>query len=213
MDQLKCKVCGLTDPNNAGAVGAYLPDYMGFIFYPRSLRYVGKNPDPALFSAVPGDVEKTAVFVNEYYERMIEVVGKYGIGTVQLHGMESPDTCIALRSHGLKVIKVIPGDQLQNIRLLKDYEEVADYFLFDTPVRSHGGSGRKFDWTRLEKCRSHKRFFLSGGISVDDAEHLKSLDMKGLFAVDINSRFETAPGIKDPELVGNFIKRIRNEKN
>lgn len=213
MDPLKCKVCGITDINNAEEVSAYRPDYMGFIFYARSFRYVGNDPDPALFSVVPEGVEKTAVFVNEYYERMIEKTGKYGIRTVQLHGMESPETCIALRSHGLKVIKVFPGDQLDNARLLKDYEEVADYFLFDTPTRSHGGSGRKFDWTRLEKCRSRKRFFLSGGISADDAEQLRKLDMKGLFAVDINSRFETAPGVKDPELVGNFIKRLRNEKN
>lgn len=213
MDPLKCKVCGITDPKNAGAISAHRPEYMGFIFYPRSLRYVGKNPDPALFSVVHEDVEKTAVFVNEYYERMIEVTGKYGIRNVQLHGMESPETCIALRSHGLRVIKVFPGDQLENKRLLKDYEEVADYFLFDTPAKFHGGSGRKFDWSRLEKCSSRKKFFLSGGISVDDAEYLRKLELKGLFAVDINSRFETAPGMKDPVLVGDFIKRIRNEEN
>lgn len=203
----------MTDPKNAREVSAHRPDYMGFIFYPRSLRYVGRNPDPALFSEIPEEVEKTAVFVNEYYERMIEVTEKYGIRTVQLHGMESPDTCISLRSHGLKVIKVFPGDQLENAKLLRDYEEVTDYFLFDTPVRTHGGSGRKFDWTLLEKCRARKRFFLSGGISGDDAEHLRSLEMSGLFAVDINSRFETAPGIKDPELVGRFIKSLRDEKN
>lgn len=213
MEPLKCKVCGITDPKNAGEVGVHQPDYMGFIFYPRSLRYVGKKPDPALFSAVPEKTEKTAVFVNEYYERMIEVTGKYGIGHVQLHGMESPETCTALRSHGLKVIKVFPGDQLENIRLLKDYEEAADYFLFDTPVKSHGGSGRKFDWSGLNKFSSPKRFFLSGGISADDAEQLRGLDMKGLFAVDINSRFETTPGVKDPALVGNFIKSLRNEAN
>lgn len=213
MDPLKCKVCGITDPKNAAEVAARRPDFMGFIFYPRSLRYVGKQPDPELFSAVPADIEKTAVFVNEYYERMIEITGKYRIRYVQLHGMESPETCTTLRSHGLKVIKVFPGDQLENARLLKDYEEAADYFLFDTPVRSHGGSGRKFDWSRLEKFRSGKRFFLSGGISVDDAQQLRGLDLKRLFAVDINSRFETSPGIKDPELVGDFIKRLRDETN
>ncbi len=213
MDQLKCKVCGLTDPQNVAEVSAQLPDYVGFIFYPRSLRYVGHNPDPALFSAVFEGVEKTAVFVNEYYERIIEITEKFGIRTIQLHGMESPEICNSLRFHGLEVIKVFPGDQLENVRLLKDYEEAADYFLFDTPTRTHGGSGRKFDWTRLENCRTPKRFFLSGGISVDDAEHLQALDLKGLYGVDINSRFETAPGVKDPVLVGDFINTLRNGKN
>ena len=213
MEPLKCKVCGITDPKNAEEVGALRPDYMGFIFYPRSLRYVGNQPDPALFSAVPGGIAKTAVFVNEYYERMIDVTGKFGIHYIQLHGMESPETCTALRSHGLKVIKVFPGDQVHNTRLLKDYEEAADYFLFDTPAKSHGGSGRKFDWSRLDECKCRKRFFLSGGIAVDDAEQLRQLDLKGLFAVDINSRFETVPGVKDPVLVGDFIKRLRNETN
>jgi len=202
----------MTDPQNVAEISAYLPDYMGFIFYPRSLRYVGRNPDPSLFSMVPEGVEKTAVFVNEYYERMIEVIEKYGIRTVQLHGMESPETCNSLRLHGATVIKVFPGDQLENLKLLHDYEGAADYFLFDTPVHSHGGSGRKFDWSNLEKYSPRKRFFLSGGISADDTEQLKSLDLKGLYAVDINSRFETVPGIKNPELVRGFINNLRNGK-
>jgi phosphoribosylanthranilate isomerase len=212
MNPLKCKVCGMTDPRNVEQVSLHFPDYMGFIFYPRSLRYVGRNPDPALFATVPEGVEKTAVFVNEYYERMIEITGKYGIRTVQLHGMESPEICNSLRLHGKTVIKVFPGDQIENVRLLKDYEGVSDYFLFDTPVRSHGGSGRKFDWSKLEKFTPRKKFFLSGGISVNDAAHVRALDLKGFYAVDINSRFETVPGIKDPELVGDFIKTLRNGK-
>jgi phosphoribosylanthranilate isomerase len=210
MDHLKCKVCGMTDPQNAEEVSMHLPDYLGFIFYPRSVRYVGNHPDPALFSVVPEGVEKTAVFVNEYYERMIEISSKYEINALQLHGMESPETCKSLRLHGITVIKVFPGDQLDNVKLLRDYEGVADYFLFDTPVRSHGGSGRKFDWSMLERYSPRKRFFLSGGISADDAGHLKELNMKGLYAVDINSRFETAPGVKDPGMVGRFIKTLRN---
>jgi phosphoribosylanthranilate isomerase len=213
MEQLKCKVCGMTDPQNVEEVSAYLPDYMGFIFYPRSLRYVGGQPDPALFSTVPGEVKKTAVFVNEYYERMIEISGKYAISILQLHGMESPETCHSLRLHGLTVIKVFPGDQVDNLKLLRDYDDAADFFLFDTPVRSLGGSGRKFDWSVLERFSPRKRYFLSGGIAADDADHLKGLSLKGLYAVDINSRFETAPGIKNPEMVGRFIKTLRNGKH
>ncbi|MCA1747152.1 MAG: phosphoribosylanthranilate isomerase [Bacteroidales bacterium] len=212
MTDLKIKVCGMTDPVNVQAVCKYRPDYMGFIFYHRSVRYVGGDPDPELFSAVPEGVKKTAVFVNEHYEKMIETTGKHGIEVLQLHGMESPETCKALRIHGKTVIKVFPADQLENERLLSDYSGAADYFLFDTPVISHGGSGRKFDWSALNRLRSDVNFFLSGGISATDAALIKSIDLTSLYAVDINSRFETEPGMKDPELVGKFINEIRDEK-
>lgn len=212
MSDLKVKVCGMTDPENVQAVCKYRPDYIGFIFYHRSVRYVGREPDPELFSAVPEGVRKTAVFVNEHYEKMIAITDKHGIEVLQLHGMESPETCKALRIHGKTVIKVFPGDQLENERLLSDYSGAADFFLFDTPVKSHGGSGRKFDWTALNRLRSDVNFFLSGGISGADTELLKAIDMSSFYAVDINSRFETEPGMKDPELAGKFINEIRDDK-
>ncbi len=212
MERLKIKVCGMTEPRNVRAVCSYGPDYIGYIFYDKSARYVGDNPDPELFRHVPEGTKMTAVFVNEYYERMVELTDKYGIDVVQLHGMESPQTCSALRLRGKTVIKVFPGDQLDNHTLLQDYQGVADYFLFDTPVISYGGSGRKFDWSGLDRLVTDTEFFLSGGISIDDAQQLKALEIPGLSAVDINSRFETEPGIKDAELVGEFIKRMSNEK-
>jgi phosphoribosylanthranilate isomerase len=212
MNDLKVKVCGMTDPENVQEVCKYRPDYMGFIFYHRSVRYVGSKPDPELFLAVPRGVRKTAVFVNEHYEKMIELTGKYGIEVLQLHGMESPETCRALRIHGKTVIKVFPGDQLENERLLSDYSGAADYFLFDTPVKSHGGSGRKFDWSALNRLSSDVSFFLSGGITRSDTELIKDIELPSFYAVDINSRFETEPGIKDPELVGDFINEIRDDK-
>jgi len=209
---IKVKICGMTDPVNVKEVSESNPDFMGFIFYPRSLRYVGKDPDPELFWAVPEGISKVAVFVNEYYERMIEITGRYGIDWVQLHGMESPETCKALRNNGKRVVKVFPGDQLENLRLLKDYLSVADYFLFDTPVRTHGGSGRKFDWSSLGRLKHGKPFFLSGGISPDDAETVLQLEIRDLHAIDINSRFEIRPGIKDPALVRTFINRLRDDE-
>jgi phosphoribosylanthranilate isomerase len=212
MNDLKVKVCGMTDPENVQAVCRYQPDFLGFIFYHRSVRYVGNNPDPELFSAVPEGIRKTAVFVNKHYEKMIDLTGKYGIEVLQLHGMESPETCKALRIHGKTVIKVFPGDQLENKQLLSDYTRAADYFLFDTPVKFHGGSGRKFDWSALSRLRSDMSFFLSGGISPNDAELIKAIDLPTFYAADVNSRFETEPGIKDPELVGKFINEIRDDK-
>ena len=212
MGNLKVKVCGMTDPENVQAVCKHRPDYIGFIFYHRSVRYVGSKPDPELFSAVPEGIRKTAVFVNEHYEKMIHITDKHGIEVLQLHGMESPETCKALRIHGKTVIKVFPGDQLENKRLLSDYTGAANYFLFDTPVKTHGGSGRKFDWSILNRLSSDVSFFLSGGISETDAKQILSIDLPSLYAVDINSRFETEPGIKDPELVGKFLKEIRDDK-
>lgn len=211
MQKLKIKVCGMTDPENMQAVCRHRPDYIGYIFFRKSVRYVGDDPDPLLFSDVPPGIQKTAVFVNENYERVIELTNRYDIPVVQMHGMESPETCRALRLRGRKVIKVFPGDQLTNRELLRDYEGLADYFLFDTPVISYGGSGRKFNWSGLKRLQSSMPFFLSGGIAADDVQLLKELEMPKLYAADINSRFETEPGIKDPELVGEFIKRMRNE--
>lgn len=210
MADLRIKVCGMTDRKNVELISRLNPDYMGFIFYPKSVRYVGKNPDPGLFREVPGSTARTAVFVNEYYERILEITNRYGIEVVQLHGMESPETCKSLKLHGKTVIKVFPGDQLSNIQQMESYDSSADYFLFDTPVMTKGGSGRKFDWSNLDELHSGKKFFLSGGISVEDADRILALNYKNFWGIDINSRFETEPGIKDFQLVAEFIKKIRN---
>ncbi len=202
----------MTDPENVRVIGQLQPDLMGFIFYRRSLRYVGDHPDPDLFSSVPVHIEKVGVFVNAYYEKIIDITGKFKIGTIQLHGMESPETCNALRIRGKKIIKVIPGDRILDAGLIAEYEQVSDYLLFDTPARSYGGTGRKFDWKNLHKVRSDTPFFLSGGIGPEDSRFLLSLQMEMFRGIDINSRFESAPGIKDPELTGSFIKVMRHDK-
>lgn len=202
----------MRDLQNVMEVCSAEPDYLGYIFYSKSVRYVGKSPDPRIFSTVPSGIQKVAVFVNEYYERMVEITGRFGINVLQLHGMESPELCQALRIHGKTIIKVIPADQLANEKLVKSYVGAVDYFLFDTPVLSFGGSGRKFNWTLLSELKSDVNFFLSGGLSAEDADQLKAIDNPLLYAVDVNSRFEKEPGIKDVELVKKFIKDIRDEK-
>lgn len=212
MDKLRIKVCGMTDVSNVEDLCSLSPDYLGYIFYSRSLRYVGDDPDPDLFQIVPSSIRKTAVFVNEKYERIVEIARKYEIDHIQLHGMESPEMCRLLRSSGRTIIKAIPGDQLENDMLINKYAAVSDYLLLDTPVITYGGSGKKFDWSKLSGLKAPIDFFLSGGIAVEDAAKIKALSYENLFAVDINSRFETEPGIKNPELVSLFIKRIRNEK-
>ena len=142
---------------------------------------------------------------------MIDIAERYGLHTLQLHGMEAPELCKSLKYHGLKVIKVIPGDQIENTQLIEEYREVSDYLLFDTPTRAHGGSGRKFNWSNLEKLEFPNPFFLSGGIGPGDSGKLLELANVSLFAVDINSRFEIEPGIKDISATGKFINEIRQE--
>jgi len=212
MSDLKIKVCGMTLPTNIYEVSTLRPDYIGYIFYSRSLRYVGKNPDADLFADIPAQIQKVAVFVNEHYNRMLDITGKFGFEVVQLHGMESPEICKALRRQGKRVIKVFPGDQISNERLLKEYHEFTDYFLFDTPTHKHGGSGRKFDWSVLDQLKTQKPFFLSGGIGPEDADKILSLHNEYLIGVDINSRFEHEPGIKDPKKLSIFFKHIRDEE-
>ncbi len=202
----------MTDVRNVEEVCAASPNYLGYIFYPKSARYVGDHPDPKLFQVVPETIKKTAVFVNERYERVIEITGRFDIGHIQLHGMESPEMCELLRSSGKVVLKVIPGDQLENIALIAEYASAADFLLFDTPVISYGGSGKKFDWSKLGSLESPAHFFLSGGITHEDADTILGMKYKNLYGVDINSRFETEVGIKNPDLVKSFIKRIRNEE-
>jgi phosphoribosylanthranilate isomerase len=211
MGTLKVKVCGIRDRENMLAIAETGPDYMGFIFYPRSLRFVGEDPDPSLFLDVPEKISPVAVFVNAYMERILDITRRYRIGTVQLHGMEPPELCQAIKQHGLTVIKALSADALDDPRTLEVYSPVADHLLFDTPTRSHGGSGRQFDWSKLEKIHVSGSFFLSGGIGPDDSTRIRELELPGFSAVDINSRFETEPGIKDVNKIAGFIKCLRED--
>ncbi len=210
-ERLKIKICGMTDSGNVREVSSLSPDFMGFIFYPKSARYVGDKPDPALFKAVPKEIIKTAVFVNESFDKVMDISGKHHIDHLQLHGRETPEMCELLRSSGKTLIKAIPGDQVNDKSSLKAYEEVCDYLLFDTPVSTFGGSGRKFDWSLLEDMDVPKPFFLSGGIGPEDGEELLRMNLQKLFAIDVNSRFELEPGIKDVGSLSSFFKKIRNE--
>lgn len=210
MIRLKVKVCGIRDRDNMLAIADAGPDLMGFIFYSRSLRFVGTDPDPALFTDVPNGITPVAVFVNAYMEKILDTTRRYQIGAVQLHGMEPPEMCQALKRHGLTVIKALSADALDDRQTMEAYSHAADQLLFDTPTRSHGGSGRQFDWKKLEKIHVTVPFFLSGGIGPEDCERIRGLELPGFSGVDINSRFETEPGMKDAEKVDGFIKCLKD---
>jgi len=205
---VKIKVCGMRDPGNIRDVGLLRPDFMGFIFYPGSKRYVGDSSEN-LFENVPEGVNKVGVFVNEEVRNIIRLAGNHGFTYVQLHGNETPDECRQLGLSGLIVIKAFSLSGKKDLEPVSSYENTCDYLLFDTPGAGWGGTGKQFDWSLLYDLESSQPFFLSGGIGAEDLEALKKLDLPGLYAVDVNSRFETAAGIKDIAALDGFIKKLR----
>lgn len=202
------KVCGLRDPENIIGIASLSPDYMGFIFYPGSVRYIGRDPERNLFSLIPQGIKKTGVFVDEKIEAVHGAVSGYGLEAVQLHGTETEDYCKQLKSPDLVVIKTFRIGPGFDFNITYSYIDCCDFFLFDTQSGIPGGSGKKFSWDLLERYKTDKPFFLSGGIGIEDIETITSFHNKKLYAIDINSRFETAPGIKNVELVRSFIENI-----
>jgi phosphoribosylanthranilate isomerase len=202
----------MVDPINVVAVAEAEPDFIGFIFYKHSPRYIGEEVELLLSVNLPQGTKKAGVFVDENIDRIVGISKLTGLDLIQLHGNESPAYCSELRSSGLSVIKAINIGNEFNFETLIRYLTVCDYFLFDTKSNNPGGSGRKFDWEKLDEYSLDKPFFLSGGIGPEDADTIKSITTQGFFAVDINSRFETAAGFKDTELVKTFIKEIKNER-
>lgn len=206
---LRIKVCGLKDRDNVKKIAESNPDIMGFIFYPGSARYVGDKPDESLFSNVPPGIMKTGVFVNEEPSQIIRKMNLFGLDLVQLHGLESPEYCNYLKSNGLTLIKAFGITNNFNFKILEKYVDTCKYFLFDTKSEIHGGSGLKFHWHKISEYNLNKPFLLSGGISPDDVPSIKQINHINLLGVDINSRFEINPGIKDYMKVKDFIMEIR----
>ncbi|HIO67686.1 MAG TPA: phosphoribosylanthranilate isomerase [Flavobacteriales bacterium] len=159
---------------------------------------------------MPENIEPVAVFVNADVDFAQGKIEENGYTHVQLHGNESPEYCRNLMS-GVKIIKAFQINKEFDFASLQDYEQVCDYYLFDTSGAEPGGTGKKFDWDLLQKYEGKKPFFLSGGIGEDDVPKIKSLVMPALFAIDVNSKFEIEPAVKDSGMLGVFIKAIRNE--
>ncbi|WP_163710476.1 phosphoribosylanthranilate isomerase [Mangrovibacterium lignilyticum] len=200
----------MREPGNIDAICSSMPDYLGFIFYPKSKRFVGENPDKIIFDRVPPSIQKVGVFVNEEPKKVIEICHSYKLAVAQLHGQESPEYCQKIKDSGVKVFKAFSIDENFDFKLLNKYEDMIDYFLFDTKGKLPGGTGEKFNWQVLNQYKLNTPFFLSGGIGPKDCEYIISLGSRALFAVDINSGFETQPTIKEPNKVADFIQKIRN---
>lgn len=207
------KVCGMRDAENIREVDALGINLMGFIFWPKSSRFVSERP-----AYLPSKVKRVGVFVDEDIETIRRIADEYALDYIQLHGHESPNYITQLTSHlspatSIKIIKAISVSGRDDITTYKTYEGLVDYFLFDTKCPSVGGSGQQFDWSVLSAYDGETPYLLSGGIGPDDAEcltsHLSPLNSKLCVGIDLNSRFEIAPGLKDIDKLKEFIKIIR----
>ena len=199
----------MRDPENISGIVAALPDFMGFIFYPKSKRFVGFEPSTEILAVIPDSVQKVGVFVDETPEKVMEIVAGWKLDVVQLHGNESPEYCQQIKNSGMVVFKAFSVDEQFDFAAMKAYSGVCDYFLFDTKGQLPGGTGQKFNWELLENYRGDVPFFLSGGIGPDDLEVLRNFKHPRWHGIDINSGFEISPALKDVEKVSGFIEEIR----
>ncbi|MGL5979518.1 MAG: phosphoribosylanthranilate isomerase [Phocaeicola sp.] len=200
---MKIKVCGMREPENIAAVEALGIDWMGFIFYPRSPRYVATPP-----TYLPNNCKRVGVFVNESLEVIEQCIQLFGLQTVQLHGTESPEICQAVRQKGVEVFKALSVKNEEDVARSTFYIGSCDYLLFDTPCTKYGGSGRTFSWSLLDLYQGETPFLLSGGIGLEQVEALKQFHHPAWRGVDLNSRFESAPGIKEVEQLQEFLSNM-----
>ncbi|MBP4138537.1 phosphoribosylanthranilate isomerase [Flavobacterium geliluteum] len=205
---MKLKICGMKYPDNILEIGALLPDYMGFIFYEKSARYFdGEIPE------LIKTIKKVGVFVDETVENIISKINHYDLQAVQLHGKESVAFCQELKDkigNRIEIIKVFSVEAIFDFEVLLPFEKVCDYFLFDTKGKLPGGNGVTFDWKILENYKSEKPFFLSGGIGIEEIPAIKNLNLP-IYAIDVNSKFETVPGLKNKSLLRKFQKTLKPE--
>jgi len=205
---MKIKVCGLKDPENIKAVSALNPDYMGFICYAPSPRYIS-GLLPGTLETIPPTVHKTAVFVNESAETIHNLINTFGFDAIQLHGNESPEFCASFRPK-VTVFKALGIDGDFDFNQLNKYAGKIDFFLFDTKTPIHGGSGKSFDWALLNKYDLNVPFFLSGGISIENLENVNNINHPQFYGIDLNSKFEIAPGLKDIEKLEKAFEIIKH---
>lgn len=201
---MNIKVCGITQLKQLQQLDGLNIDFAGLIFHKESPRYVVDKISKEELQSTDFDIKKVGVFVNEEYDDIMKIVEDYGLDVVQLHGDETPELCDHL-SEDVEVIKAfsIATGQKTIDDLVADYDDVCDYYLFDTASANGtvGGTGIKFDWKLISKAKIEKPFFLSGGISLDDVAKLKAFRHPDYYGFDVNSQLEKSPGVKDMALL------------
>lgn len=212
---MRIKVCGMTLPEQVNALDEMGVQFAGFIFYPKSPRYIGNRISSQKMKEIKGQIAKVGVFVNAPYDDLMETVDKYRLDMVQLHGDESAHFCDKVANYVtvIKAFRLMEDDPLE--WMMRTFDDSCDMFLYDTLGSGYGGTGKKFNWNQLRNTTLNKLYFLSGGIEPGDVEQLKSFSKEGvadkLLAVDINSRFEISPGVKDMKKVQIFVNELRGE--
>lgn len=208
---MKIKVCGMKYSDNILSVADLQPDYLGIIFYKGSRRNFSGE-----FPVLDHSIKKTGVFVNESYAEIIKTVEKYDLQAVQLHGDESVNFCMELKDNfksDLEIIKAFSIADESDFEEINSYKEACDFYLFDTKGNKRGGNGKLFNWDVLNNIQHDKRFFLSGGIGLEESgmvrDFLKTEAGNYCYAVDLNSKFESEPGLKEIEKLEAFFKIIK----
>lgn len=208
---MRVKVCGMTQPAQVNQLAEMGVLFAGFIYYPKSPRYVLRNMSTSDIKKI-NNINKVGVFVNAGLEEIVAMVDECRLQMVQLHGDETPRQCEKIADY-VSVIKAFRLSEKDNIEwMIRQYADVCDMYMFDTMGAGYGGTGKKFDWTILKEANIEKPFFLSGGIEPCDGDSLREFARgpvaKSLFAVDINSRFEISPGVKDMKKVHDFVNQL-----
>lgn len=198
------KICGMRNAENIRQVEALGVDMIGFIFYPRSPRFVYEIPE-----YLPNQASRVGVFVNESKDNILMYADRFDLEYIQLHGNESPDYCQSLISKGLKIIKAFSVSRIKDLNNVPQYQGACSYLLFDAKSDVYGGSGNLFDWSILHFYKGQTPFLLSGGINLYSTNSLKNFYHPQFAGLDLNSRFETKPGEKDVERIKQFISNLK----
>ncbi len=209
---MNIKVCGITSLKQLQQLDGLDVDFAGLIFYKQSPRYVGNKLSKEEIADSDLDIKKVGVFVNAEYDEIMQTIEDYNLDIVQLHGDESPYLCEQV-SNEIEVIKAFRVDDKSDKSIdymVQDYDEVCDYYIFDAALNgAFGGSGTKFNWKRISESKIEKPFFLSGGIGPEDSALIKTFKHPDFYGVDLNSRFEKQPGVKDMALILQFIHAMK----
>lgn len=208
---MRIKVCGMTQKEQVDSLADLGVSFAGFIFYPKSPRYVFREMTASQIRKV-NNINKVGVFVNAPMDEVLHLVDECRLQMVQLHGDETPKYCDRLADY-VSVVKAFRLSDNDSVEwMTHPFDDVCDHYLFDTMGAGYGGTGKKFDWTVLKGQQINKPFFLSGGIESGDEEHIRNFATdpvaRNLFALDINSKFEVSPGVKNLELVKDFTSKL-----
>ena len=208
---VKIKICGLKHKSNLFDVVEAGVDYVGMIFYEKSPRHVVDSLNPEEIWFLPDEVEKIGVFVNASFDEIKKYSRLYQLNLIQLHGNESPEFCKQVQDLGYRVIKVFGVDNEFDFNVLNAYKEVVDFFLFDTKSPIHGGTGITFDWNILSNYNLDIPIFVGGGVSLENLKELLDFNFPFLHSVDMNSKLELEPGLKDIAKVQKAVEIIHSQ--